>query len=368
VAASGCHKIMTRTELEYLAGLQDDNHITPIYRDPRTWLDFRDVRGEGRRVLQRESDSLMQPDFVYNYALSFIGANKDLPEMVKLPQHKKEMIMCLADFLRGDFKPDDPIHKDIKAARLLMGAQFDVARNTINALLMIEGATYEQIGWYFNLRAQVIRFYGHIFWNVKERLRERDYLVTLAYPYKSRAFAILEPNYLYRAGGKNLHKQLALDHDVEMVALAGKVARMTPAQLDRYRQLFEGQQMFAAVLELNLGGGHGFYPGITQATKLVQADKMGGQESKMSEETIGLETISQRNPVVWTLERMVAPSVAGMIQANQEEAEARAKEQQRTGKTGKQDKDQEAPKMLHAKDPNWAHYDERQKLLPTKKK
>jgi hypothetical protein len=307
---------MTRAEIEYLITTIPEGIDVP-YTASRAVTEFSEVQGEARDILQRRSWLVMQPDFVWNYTKAFAEQGRSVPELGKLSQNKNQWIQCLNNIQSGNYDAENQVHQNIMEAYTLRSAAKDVMCEAISGLLLKPDQNYASIGARFNLSEEVINLYDQLFWNVRDRLKDRDYIISLVYPGPERNLALLSPNYLYETKAKVLRLQTAFNHDVETLLIHSGLVPMSEVKMDAAYRLFEAGAMFSALTEMQLGGGHGNYPGMIQAGRLIQATKLSGQEQNNIEEAAGIGAVAKRHPVLEGLNKMLQPSVDRMLELDQ---------------------------------------------------
>ena len=336
---------MTHEEIEYLISKIPEDINLP-YTFPRALLEFNEIQGEAQSILQKEAWLMMQPDFIWNYCCAFAKARRDLPELDLLHPTKKYWVECLYDIICGNYDEENELHRDIMKAIIISSYARDVERNLICSLLLIKDTTYETIGNDVGISGMVVKLYGHFFWNVKERLNDKAYINSLVFPGPDRGLAIFNPNYIYDTPTREKLLQAAINYDAETVLVAAQIIPRGQIKMEEASRLFALERAHAAMMEARLGGAHGVYPGMTEAGRMVQAEKLSGQEQKTSEDAIGIPSLYKSHPVLSAIDRMIEPSVQKMLELS------KGREQKQLG----DGKDKEAPIMAHKPKKNWAEY------------
>jgi len=143
----------------------------------------RDYRNGDPREDAR-AEFIDSPDFGVRFVRLLLDNGLEFPSTVNQP-----VVRQAYSFLRGDATRSTVMAEVFR----LKESGEKIRRGLLKALLLVPSVSYEEIGALTNCTPESVRAYEQLFFNVRDRMDEKDYICRLVYPFPS--FEMLSPDY-----------------------------------------------------------------------------------------------------------------------------------------------------------------------------
>ena len=228
--------------------------------------------------------------FIWRFTRSFVEANLPLPASAT-----REKWMCRA-WTYGLDKMHDPV---MTQAVAIEGTEHRLKRNLIKALLLIRDKPMGDIARKVGLGVEVIEAFEALFWNVRDRMDEEDYITRLVFPEGIQTE--FRPDYIIQEDLGQLMLKAAIlggERDVFALARMRSDEPLAPYSAGEAAQELESAIMANALVLARLGLlNQPNLPGLDHARSVIVASKKAGMSVKSDDDVMGLGALGMAHAI-----------------------------------------------------------------------
>jgi len=217
--------------------------------------------------------------FAWRFAQSFVEMDRSLP----MSAQEEHYINRAWDY--GMDKEWDPV---IGHAFALENPHHKRKRDTVKAMLLIPEKTLAEIADYVDLEEEDIEAYEFLFFDIRDRMKERDFIAKLVFP--DGIQSEFRENFIVQEDLGQLMMRVAHSHGQQLLEAVGG---FKSAGYD-FNADESGHKMEAAIMsnglllsQLGLYNQHNV-PGIEHAKDIMMASKQVGAPQKVDDDVVGL--------------------------------------------------------------------------------
>ncbi len=240
------------------------------------------------RDVAAKASAMTDPKFGWAFVSAWLEAEQELPEAITEPEY------CRAFCYFGyDNKDEDACD----AFRLQTRAEL-WRRVMVQCMLLLKEYSYERIAKETNLPEAAIRIYAEMFFNVRDRLDDAIYIAQILYPSSTQITWAEEYHLMERPDLLAMRAAHRHGIDVAKRFLGIKVRDTTPDAAVSAKAL-EARLMDEALHMAQMGFVHQpNIQAINAGRMLIQSSKLGGEQQKSSDDTVGLGRIGMGNAML----------------------------------------------------------------------
>lgn len=247
------------------------------------------------------------PMFGWVFVKSFLDQKQDLPcDVVESP-----LLRAFAYFRYANRDPH------VRQAFQLRTHAEKLQRAMIQCMLLIEKYSLEHIASEMMLDLDVVEIYQTLFWNVRDRMRDKVYLTSLVYPQSTQV--LYASNYQQQEDFVNIAMRAAVGPGMDTVReFLGLACPTKEFEAEAFAKAFEAQVLSTATHAARLGYLHQQnVPAISGGRLMVQSTKMGGNVSKDDDSRVGLGSFGMRASTLEHFRRIAESDVQYRLRLQQ---------------------------------------------------
>jgi hypothetical protein len=240
----------------------------------------------------RDSPALDDPAFGWHVVDYFVSRKSALPAGVQILSLRSAFYFSIGDLRDADVQEALMLHKRSQSAAIA------------NALLLCRSMDMATAAKWLDVEEKSLRFYEELFFNVRDRLNEKDYLRRLVYP--NGRPAVFTRKFLDEETFAARLLRLAYEDGPRHVVLASGLApqRRDNMSSDTWAEAFESDTIREAALAARAGYGNTKdMPVLNRATALLESRRKYAQTAAplYGEEFPGLDGMSAGQAVIDTI-------------------------------------------------------------------
>jgi hypothetical protein len=280
-----------------------------------------DVQDNMAEEISVYGHSVMDPAFGWKLIKSFLDSGLPLPP--EIHESPLSRAYCFYKYNNGD--------AELRTVFMLRLKIMKTVRACIECMLLVEKFTHEQIGDEIGATADIIDAYETLFWNVRDRLKERAYIASVLYPESTQV--LWNPDYHIQEDYQSMSWRAAWLHGIDTSrAFLGMQRQTEEHDAEMHARVFESQVISTSSYSARMGLLHqGHAPSIDRGRAIVQSSKLGGDNKQTSDDQLGMGSFGMLPNMLEHFRRISEPDVQHRLNLQKLQMQKQLKEESVSG-------------------------------------
>ncbi len=227
------------------------------------------------------------PAFGWHFIRAFVDLQKDMPVQIS------DNTLRRAYSVESRREYDPPV---LEAIGLAFFPGYTYSRYLLEAGLLDPTVSFDRLALLLSLSVDTVEVYDQLFFNVRDRLRDRAYLGKLAWPYGMQVE--LQPDYARREDLGMLMRRASFHHGFESaLEMAGLGANVRNSDSAAAAEQMKALLLNSGLRQVKHGMIHQNLPVVNNSIRLLTAQAAGG-EVQSGNEALGLHAISMGGAIM----------------------------------------------------------------------